>query len=111
MGWLRFPDMSNPASQDEIFDRILETIALEELALAHLIHAEAEKLQAVIRAGVAGPVSAEELREINLAVSKVLETAAAKEDRLHRKLRLILSYRESRRSDADAFDSDVSEEL
>lgn len=111
MGFLRFPDMSGPASQDEIFDRILETIALEELALAHLIQAEAEKLQAVIKAGIAGPVSAEELREINLAVSKVLETAAAKEDRLQRKLRLILSYRESRRTGGEGFDSEISEEI
>lgn len=86
-----FPNIKDPASPEEIIARLLETIALEELALAHLINAEAEKLQAVIKAGIVGPVSAEEAKEINLAVSKVLEVAALKEERLHRKLKLILS--------------------
>ena len=54
--------------------RLLETVALGELAVARLINSEAEKVQAVVKAGVAGPVSPEELKEINITVSKVLET-------------------------------------
>lgn len=92
MGTPRFPDIKRPASLREIVGRLLETIALEELAIANLINAEAEKIQAVLKAGISGPVSPEELREINLSVSKVLETAVAKEDRLQRKLRMILAF-------------------
>ena len=93
MGIPRFPDIGQPASQVEIIDRLLETIAFEELALAHLINAEAEKVQAVVAAGIMGPVSPEEIREINKAVLEVLEAAAQKEERLHRKLKLILAYK------------------
>lgn len=94
MGYPVFPDISGPAPQNEIIDRLLETIALEELALSHLINAEAEKVQAVAAAGVMGPVSAEELEEINRAVAEVLKEAANKEDRLRRKLERILAHKE-----------------
>ncbi len=92
MGSPRFPDIKRPASIREILGRLLETVALEELAIANLINAEAEKIQAVLKEGISGPVSPEELREINLSVSKVLETAVAKEDRIQRRLRMILSF-------------------
>lgn len=96
MGMPTFPNIKNPASQEEIIDRLLETIALEELALAHLVNAEAEKVQAVVKAGIMGPVSAEEVHEINIGVAKVLDMAAQKEDRLHRKLKLILAHKTHR---------------
>lgn len=92
-----FPDIRNPAPQDEIIDRLLETIALEELSLAHLVNAEAEKIQAVAEAGVIGPVSTEELAKINHSVKEVLEAAVKKEEQLHHKLTTILAHKEHNR--------------
>lgn len=94
MGMPHFPNIRHPAPQREIIDRLLETIALEELALAHLINAEAEKLQAVVEAGIIGPISPEDVRDINLGVKQVLEEAGRKEERLRRKLSLILAHKE-----------------
>ena len=91
MGVPKFPDIKRPASLQEIMARLLETIALGELAVAHLINSEAEKVQAVVKAGIAGPVSPDELKEINITVAKVIETAVAAEDRLQKKLRMILA--------------------
>jgi hypothetical protein len=89
-----FPDISNPAPQSQIIDRLLETVALEELALAHLINAEAEKVQAVAAAGVMGPVRAKHLSAINRSIHAVIEAAMNKEDLLSRKLELILHHKE-----------------
>lgn len=94
MGLPVFPDISGPAPQAQIIDRLLETIALEELALAALINAEAEKVQAVAAAGIAGPVDAEELEAVNRAVAAVIEQAGIKEQHLRRKLLRILAHKE-----------------
>lgn len=95
MGLPVFPDISGPAPQAQIIDRLLETVALEELALAALINAEAEKVQAVSAAGVAGPVDPEELTAINHAVAEVIAMAGKKEEHLRRKLNRILAHKES----------------
>ena len=90
LGTPRFPDIKRPASLREIMARLLETVALAARC-GSLINSEAEKVQAVVKAGVAGPVSPEELKEINITVSKVLETTVAAEERMQKKLRMILA--------------------
>lgn len=94
MGLPTFPDISGPAPQPEIIDRLLETVALEELALAALINAEAEKVQAVA-AVVVGPIGPEELAAINASVSAVIEQAGKKEQYLAQKLARILAHKEA----------------
>lgn len=89
-----FPDISGPAPQNEIIDRLLETVALEELALAALINAEAEKVQAVAAAGIMGPIDPEDLVNVNHAVAEVIRLAGVKEAHLRRKLNRILAHKE-----------------
>jgi hypothetical protein len=95
MGLPVFPPLPPPIPQNQIIDYLLETIAFEELALAALINAEAEKIQAVAAAGVMGPVSPEALEAINVSVSSVIQGAAQKEEFLRRKLATILAHKES----------------
>ncbi|MGI6610194.1 MAG: hypothetical protein ACOX4G_06745 [Limnochordia bacterium] len=91
MGLPEFPELPTAPTLDELRLLLIETVALEELALAALINAEAEKVQAVADADVLGPVSAEELAAINKAVAEVINAAACKEDRLRQKLALLLA--------------------
>ena len=91
MGLPEFPEFPTPPSIEELRLLLIETVALEELALAALINAEAEKVQAVAEACVLGPISADELTDINKAVGEVIEAAGRKEDRLRKKLALLLS--------------------
>lgn len=90
-----FPDISNPPPQADIIDRLLETIALEELALSALINAEAEKIQAAVAAGVSGPVDAEDVTAVNVSVEEVMRKVVAKERALYRKLERILRHKET----------------
>lgn len=93
------PDLRNGSdsmSLSEMLDRLLETIAWEELALAALIHAEAEKIEAVVHAGLLGPVDAEEVQQLNLAVAHVLEIVVEKEEMLRKKLNSLLALKERR---------------
>gem|GEM_PF-3715190 len=68
---------------------LLHGIALEEVAIAHLINAEAEKAQAVAKHRHP-PLSPEELIEYQRSIAKVLEMAVEQEKLLLRKLRLLL---------------------
>ncbi len=49
MGMPQVPDRDHIPSIEEVVIQILESIALEELAMAHVINAEGEKMQALVR--------------------------------------------------------------
>ncbi len=91
MGMPTFPKMPCPPSRKNLIGLLIQTIIMEEQALAHLINAEAEKVQQVVRSGIAGPVSANEVSEINRSVAEVVKFASEKEERLLRKLQTVLA--------------------
>ena len=49
MGMPQIPDGKNRPNFDETMIDLLESIALEEMAIAHIINAEGEKMQEVIK--------------------------------------------------------------
>ena len=77
------PDARNPSLQ------LLHTVALEELSIAALLHAEAEKVQAVVAAGIPGSVTPQDIIEVDKGVAEVLRELVALEDRLLRKLAMV----------------------
>jgi hypothetical protein len=89
-----FPPLPPPIPQSQIIDYLLETIAFEELALAALVNAEAEKIQAVAAAGVLGPVEPDALTAINNSVNEVVNQAIHKEQLLSLKLARILAHKQ-----------------
>ena len=86
-----FPEIPQVPGQGDLMPLLLHTIALEELALAALIHAEAATIQHMAEQGIAGPILPEEAIRINESVRDVLIAAARKEDILLHKLRLLLA--------------------
>ena len=78
-------------TQEEALADLLESIALEETALAHFINAEAEKIQQVAKRTNITP---QEIIEFQKSVSKVMRTAIKKEMLLQFKLEDILEFKE-----------------
>jgi hypothetical protein len=91
MGFPVFPPLPCPPPRKNLIGLLLETIIFEQQALAHLINAEAEKVQSMAHAGIAGPISPSEAAEINKSVAEVIKFAAEKEEKLFRKLQAVLS--------------------
>ncbi|KKB36310.1 extensin-like protein [Bacillus thermotolerans] len=73
---------------------LLESIALEEIALSHVMNAEAEKIQAFVGKCLDFPThpSNEEIMKFNKSVGGLLETVVMKEWLLLKKLENVLEF-------------------
>lgn len=78
-------------TQEQALTDLLESIALEEAALAHLINAEAEKVQNLAAVTGTDPQTAIDIQE---AVRGVLTTAIKMQLLLQFKLEEVLSFKE-----------------
>jgi hypothetical protein len=95
---MSFPNIPNvtPSSdinRDDVINLLLASIAFEELGLAHIINAEAKKIQAVVDTlpGITLPgTTIADLLSINDSVDDVLKTAIKNEMLLQFKLENIL---------------------
>jgi hypothetical protein len=86
---MSFPTIPNinpsiTLTRENAIDLLLASIAFEELGLAHVINAEAEKIQAVLGTLEGGPrtvtsPSLEDLLKIDASVDKVLNTVIKQE--------------------------------
>ncbi|WP_442597927.1 hypothetical protein [Neobacillus sp. D3-1R] len=96
---MSFPNIPNVTpsinlSRNDVINLLLASIAFEELGLAHIINAEAEKIQAVVGTlpnSDLAATSIDELLSINKSVNDVLKTVIKKEMLLQFKLEDILN--------------------
>lgn len=93
MGMPKIPDGNHRPSLEETLIDLLESIALEEMALAHLMNAEAEKVQAFVGERLNFPTNPtnEEILKFNVSVTRFMETLMFKELFLLRKLETVTS--------------------
>lgn len=95
---MSFPNIPNVTpsitlTREDVISLLLASIAFEELGLAHIINAEAEKIQAVIGTLPETTVRAtniEELLSVNQSVNQTLKTVIKKEMLLQFKLEDLL---------------------
>ncbi|WP_064094024.1 hypothetical protein [Rossellomorea aquimaris] len=95
---MSFPNIPNVTpsidiDRDDVINLLLASIAFEELGLAHIINAEAEKIQAVIGTLPATMVRAQtidELLAVNENVNSTLKTALKTQMLLQFKLEDVL---------------------
>ena len=84
-----FPAVDPPIARDDAVNQILSSIAMEELALSHILNAEGEKLQYVLGTlpGLSGPpATVEEVLAANESVRGLLETSVQSQLFLNAKL-------------------------
>ncbi len=74
-----------PSLKETVID-LLESIALEEIALSHLVNAEAEKIQTVLKKDPCEKF----LLQVNHSVKSVMDTVVMKEWLLLKKLDEVL---------------------
>ncbi len=89
MGLPEFPQLPEPRSREDLIRLLFESIVMEELSLAAIVNAEAEKVQALTKHGICGPVLADEALKINQSVKEVIQAAGEKEKLLLRKLKIL----------------------
>lgn len=89
----KFPD-SAPIKREDAVNQIISSIAMEELAISHIINAEGEKLQYILGTldGATKPQpTIEQILEINESVRSVLQSAAENQTLLRSKLQSVLT--------------------
>ena len=74
-----------PISKEQALTDLIESIALEQAALSHIINAEGEKIQKVLKVFTCN----EEIFKVNESVKEVLNTVTHLENLLVTKLELI----------------------
>ena len=77
---------SSNVSRSQAITDILQSIALEEAALAHILNAEGEKLQCAVAMEC---ITAEKLIEVNETVRSTMEAATKFEQALQAKLAVL----------------------
>ncbi|MEI5907248.1 hypothetical protein WAK64_09280 [Bacillus spongiae] len=92
------PEPHRPSKKEVVLD-LLESIALEEIALSHILNAEAEKVQAFVGKCLDFPTKPnnEQIIAFNKSVGNVLETVIMKEWLLLRKLENVIEFDEENR--------------
>ncbi|CAG7607518.1 hypothetical protein PAESOLCIP111_00967 [Paenibacillus solanacearum] len=95
MGMPEIPSGKNRPSMEETGIDLLESIALEEMAIAHLVNAEAENVQAFVGKHLNYPTDPtnNEIITFNVSISRLMETLMFKELFLLRKLETITQLR------------------
>lgn len=94
-----FPTEGLELTQEEAFNMLLGSIAMEELALSHIINSEGEKLQYVLGTleGSAGPLcppTVEDVLKVNGSIITLLENVAHNQILLKGKLERVLDAKE-----------------
>ena len=83
--------------RESVINQILASIALEELALSHVINAEGEKIQFALGTlqipdrGLSGGITIANLVGLNSSVAATLQAAAESQAALTRKLEAVLA--------------------
>ena len=97
------PDIN--IDREKVIDLLIASVALEELGLAHIVNAEAEKIQFVLgtleKTEKEEPPTIDELLEINKAVERILKKVIAKEIILEFKLQDAIDLIKSKEDEGD----------
>ncbi|MBA2872913.1 hypothetical protein HNQ85_003228 [Anoxybacillus calidus] len=92
MSMPKIPKMSHRPDKEEVIIDLLESIALEEVALSHILNAEAEKIQAFVGNCLDFPTKPNnhEIIKFNRSVQDLIETVVMKEWLLLKKLENVM---------------------
>lgn len=105
----RIPEEPFRPSKEQVVIDLLKSVALEETALAHLLHAEADKWKAIVAASASSTGCRREtiLEKSGEQAVKLLDVVIMKEWLLLRKMEAAMDfYRQGRVHNAEPCDND-----
>jgi len=80
--------------REEVINDILESIALEETAMAHVINAEGEKIQKVVACHLPEPKTFSEVLAFQASVSTLFDKLIQKQNILLEKMKILQNFKE-----------------
>ena len=94
MSMPEFPKPDPDLTQEQALTMILSSIALEEAALSHIINAEGEKIQYILKQAPCGQASADlkDTLAVNQSVANLLEIILQNQMILKNKMDKVLEY-------------------
>lgn len=87
-----FPKPGASLSRSEALDAIITSIAMEEVALSHIINAEGEKIQYILKAAKHNKADVRDVLKVNESATALLEQVNDMQITLKNKLRLALQH-------------------
>ncbi|MHB1393277.1 MAG: hypothetical protein ACYCYE_09405 [Clostridia bacterium] len=78
--------------REEVINDILESIALEETAIAHIINAEGEKLQKLLECPFPHPISFDQILDLQKSVIEVFDKLIQKQNILLNKMKILKDF-------------------
>ena len=83
-----------PITRDDVINQIISSIAMEELALSHIINAEGEKIQYILNAVSSPTASVDDVLKVNSSVNQTLSAILQNQMLLNRKFKEALRAHE-----------------
>ncbi len=93
MGMPQIPEGVHRPKGDQLVIDMLEAVALEEMATAHLMNAQGEKMQAIIRQFSCRQIGHQEMEEGCLAVQDMLNTLIMNQWLLFNKMSMAIHFK------------------
>lgn len=97
MGMPQIPDGKHRPNFDETIIDLLESIALEEMAMAHIMNAEGEKMQEIIKKFACREICFSQIQESFDEVRSMMNTIIMKEWMLANKMDSVIKLNNSRK--------------
>lgn len=95
MSMPRIPEEPFRPGKEQVVIDLLKSIAMEETSLAHLLNAEAEKVQVIVKRTGDLEISAATLCKVSNQIAKLLDMIVMKEWLLLRKMEYAMLFHES----------------
>lgn len=93
MSMPEFPEPNPDFSQEQALTMILSSIALEELSLSHIINAEGEKIQYILKNTCCqSPADTKDILAVNKSVKELLDSVLQNQIILKNKMDKVLEY-------------------
>ncbi len=101
MGMPQIPDGANRPNFNETIIDLLESIALEEMAIAHILNADGEKAQELIQQFACNKICFDDLQSNCRCSTELINSLIMKEWLLYNKMKAVIALKDCDKEEKD----------